>query len=710
MRFDQLCNRFGVWLFGLLPVAVLADAYYIPGATWNAAGTMCEMSGVYGRTAAEAVALHFPAHNEATGLDCLSNPCCCPATPAGFDETAFYELSACGGTVPYRYRIYRLLDPKNPPACAADGASGRGGGVSSTAGNPVNVATGNKHQAEVDLSMPEIGLSFVRYYNSNAAYSDDYGTSQDVGELWRTGYSAALLVLADGSADPNSTLPAPVIKARRPDGRLVTFTRTSGQWVSEADIHMSLAETASGYAITAPNGVTEEYEPYANGKARLARIVRPNGMAQTLAYNAAGQLESVTGPFGHTLRFTYTGGRLATLTGPGGQTHTYAYDANANLEYVYYPDGSTDTWLNNPYRRYHYEKPGHTFALTGISDSLNGQEVRYATFNYDARGRATLSHHAGNAERVDIAYNDADGTRTVRNSRDIPSTYTTVSQLGVELVTGIAGPGCSTCGKGEESSYYDPATNNLMYRRDGASVIKYGEYDTSGNYHCRVEGIGPGDTTDLALDSCAFDPAASPDARIIRYSYSQLFRGKTTRITGPSVYPGAARVTTHAYDSFGNRTLERIQGFRPDGMPVVRETRWTYGGPNPGDCPESEAPFHQLCRIDGPRTDVSDITTLRYWPFDPGAASHGPDDGRLKEIEDANGKLVRHDIHYTDTGKVWYEYDANGVMTAYEYYPGSDRLKRVEVAATAGTQYTEWTYLDTGEVTTITMGDGVAAA
>ncbi len=558
--------------------------------------------------------------------------------------------------------------------------------------------------------MPEIGLSFTRFYSSSKVYSDDFIQTQSVGGQWRTNYSASLVVLADSTTDPNSSLPNPVVKARRANGQLLTFNKIAGQWVSDADIHISLSETAVGYAMVLLDGVTEEYDLYSNGKARLVSIAKPDGKSQLLTYNASNQLELVTGPYGHLLQFTYVGGFLKTMNDPAGQVYTYTYGANGNLEYVYYPDGSSDTYTNNPYRRYHYEKPATPVALTGISDWVNNLEVRYATFDYDSQGRAITSYHTGNTQRVDVSYNDVNGARTVTNSKGTASTYSTTSQLGIELVTNVSGPGCSTCGNGDESSYYDPVTNNLMYVEESVSRTKYGQYDSNGNYHCKVEGVSLIDGTNLTLDQCAFDANASPDARSIYYTYNSSFPGRIETITEASLNAGTSKITTYTYDTFGNRRSEQVAGYSPDGAggwtSISRTSTFKYGGPNPSDCPEADAPFNQLCEIDGPRTDVSDITQYRYWPFDTQAQTHGPNDGRLKEVEEATGVLLRHNLQYTATGKVASEDRPNGLSLSYTYYPGNDRLETLTESDGATSQVTRWTWLATGEVQSITTADG----
>jgi RHS repeat-associated protein len=412
-----------------------------------------------------------------------------------------------------------------------------------------------------------------------------------------------------------------------------------------------------------PAGETELY----NTAGKLQSITDTRGNTQTLTYDAQGRLDRVDTNTGEYLVFGYdSNNRISMLTDHANRTWTYRYDTAGNLEYVDNPDGTT--------KRYHYEDTRFPHALTGITDERG---IRYATYGYDDQGRANLSTHAGNAQRVDIVYN-TDGTRTVTNSRGHASSYDTVEQLGVALVTNIAGPGCSTCGTGNSSYDYDPATNNLLSKTENGITTQYGNYDTKGQYAYRIEAAG------------------TPEQRRTDYSYDARFYNKITSLTEPSVAPGQAKTTAYAYDDWGNRISETVSGFRPDGTPVSRTTTWTYDGP-----------LHQLSQVDGPRSDVADITTYDYYPDDSG---QGANRAQLMRVTDATGTALRDAIQYTTTGKVLSESRPNGLTLAYTYYPGNDRLHTLTESAAGVSRVTRWTYLPTGEVETITQGDGTPEA
>jgi len=345
---------------------------------------------------------------------------------------------------------------------------------------------------------------------------------------------------------------------------------------------------------------------------------------------------------------------------------TYRYDTNNNLEFVDNPDGTT--------KQYHYEDVNFPNALTGITDERG---LRFATWAYDSQGRAILSTHANNAERVDIVYSP-DGTRTVTDSRGFISLYGTTTLNGVALVSDVTGPGCASCGDGNTSNTYDPANNNLLSKTENGLTTAFANYDTNGN---------PGTMTE------AFGTA---NARTTDYSYDPRFRSKVTLKTEPSVCATGNKATATAYDAFGNATGITVAGFTPNCTAVSRTTTFQYNGP-----------LNQLTQIDGPRTDASDLTTFTYYPND---ATQGDNRGRLQRVVGPTGIMLRDNIQYTATGKVLSETRPNGLTLSFTYYAGNDRLQTLTENDGSQSRVTRWTYLATGEVQTITQADGTPAA
>ncbi|MFV1998688.1 MAG: DUF6531 domain-containing protein, partial [Acidiferrobacterales bacterium] len=389
----------------------------------------------------------------------------------------------------------------------------RGKPESCPVGNPVNIGIGNKFQREQDvLTGSPGGLGFVRYYNSNGSLSPIA-----IGANWILNYAQALFFTTN------------VITATRKDGKTNRFFPHEGGWKPNLDVEDTLEEikdnggVTTGWRYTTPDNTAELYDT----DGVLQSITDLRGNTQTLTYNAtSGLLERVDTNTGEFLIFGYDAqNRIASISDHSTLTRvwSYRYDAIGNLEFVDNPDGTT--------KQYHYEDISFPNALTGITDERG---IRYATWAYDVQGRAALSTHAGNAQRVDITYNDTDGTRTVTNSLSQPSSYATLVLSGVSLVSDVIGPGCATCGDGDTSTQFD-AGSNVLSKTDNGITTAYGNYDSKGQYGYRIEAQG------------------TAEERRTDYSYDPRFFNKITSITEPSVFPGNSKVTSYTYDDFGNR-------------------------------------------------------------------------------------------------------------------------------------------------------------
>jgi YD repeat-containing protein len=242
----------------------------------------------------------------------------------------------------------------------------------------------------------------------------------------------------------------------RSNGKKYIFKKTVNAYTADADINDKLVElkdasgNRTGWQYTTGDQEVETYD--VNGK--LLFMTDRDGLTQSLTYSntstpttiapAAGLLIRVTDSFGHQLNFTYdASSRIKTLTDPAGGLYRYAYDANNNLASVTYPDGTSKT--------YHYENTAFPHALTGITDE-NGN--RFATYTYDAQGRATSTEHAGGAERASLTYN-ADGT-TVTDALNTARTYHFQTILGVVKSKGQSQPGGSGCARQRRRSAMTP--------------------------------------------------------------------------------------------------------------------------------------------------------------------------------------------------------------------------------------------------------------
>jgi YD repeat-containing protein len=276
-----------------------------------------------------------------------------------------------------------------------------------SAGNPINFATGNKYETEIDLDLsgPGLPLRFVRYYNSQREQDGFFGYG------WTGSFSEALAVETGK------------IILREADGREVHFPDDgAGTFVSEADRVRTINPETGGYLLAEPDGKTLSFDT----AGKLLRIADRNGNTQTVTYDMNDRIASVADNFGRQLIFTPDiDGRLAILTTPVGD-FDYTY-ADGNLTAATKPDATT--------RQYRYEDANDPRNLTGI---VNENQVLYARFTYDDQDRATGSEYIGGSHGASITYN-SDLTRRVTDGRGNATEFTLDARHGMGRVASSTG-------------------------------------------------------------------------------------------------------------------------------------------------------------------------------------------------------------------------------------------------------------------------------
>jgi len=535
--------------------------------------------------------------------------------------------------------------------------------------NPSNVATGNKYELVTDYVSADGQLKLVRAYNSMGS-----GSGRRFGPNWTDHYERRL------------TFNGQVVRAQRPDGRIIRFT-SSGTTYSIFDLGGERLEpkldgggATVGYLLT-DDDANEADEYDLNGV--LQSISNRAGLKQTMTYSDGttppsiapkpGLLIRVTDAFGRQLNFTLDSeGKILTAQDPAGQTYTYSYNpTHHNVSQVLHPGNKT--------RIYHYENTTFTWLLTGITDE-NGD--RYATWGYDSLGRANLSEHAGHANRIELTFNA--GITNVRYFVSYPSVYadrtlTFAIKRGLSQNTGITGAVCPECGpasrtydaNGYPASSTDWSGNRTCFKTDSARALEL----------VRGEGL----TAACPADLSTWTPTGGTVQRKINTEWHPTWR-LPTKICEPK------RITTLAYDTKGNLTSRSVQATNdaqgalgcsaaPIGTPRTWTSTYTYGTTNP-------AVATQIV-VNGPRTDVVDTATYVY--EEP--------TGNLLSVTNAVGHqttLGNYDAH----GKPRQVTDPNGLVTTLVW----DERQRL-LSRTVGSQVTGYTYDGVGQLTRITLPD-----
>ena len=552
-------------------------------------------------------------------------------------------------------------------------------------GNPVNPANGNKTE-RLTLYRGLNGFDLTLTFNTQ---DDDVS---HFGARWRDSFERRIYTFGTSAV------------AYRPDGKGLQFTASGSAWLADAGTNDQLTALRDaggaliGWQLSVADG--DELETY-DAAGRLLTVRSRAGLVQTLTYSdgttgpnggvyldivgqqppqaiPAGWLIRATDNFGRSLAFAYDStARIARITDPAGGVYQLGYDSYRNLVSIAFPDGKTKT--------FQYNEPANTsgtflnHALTGITDE-NGD--RFATFKYDTKGRAVSTEHAGGVERYSLTYN-TDGSTTVTDPLGTARTYGFQTVLNVYKNGGITGAACPSCGPSAQT--FD-ANGNTISRTDWNGTVTNYAYDTARN-----------------VETSRTEAAGTPQARTISTQWHATLR-LPTRIAEP------LRVTTYVYNGDGGTTC----GLQADGVtPVqgvlcsktVQATTDTTGaagfGATTSGLPRTWTYTYNVngsvLTIDGPRTDVADVTTYTYY------ANNDPDLGKRGNVATVTNALGQATsiTAYNAHGQPLTIADPNGLTTTLAY----DARQRL-VSRAVGSETTMYGYDAAGQLTRVTLPDG----
>ncbi len=487
-------------------------------------------------------------------------------------------------------------------------------------GNPIDVATGNKFQREVDIR--GVGdLEFVRYYNAAAT-----GHDSNLGDQWTYTFSGKITVSGD------------YIELLRDDGRLIDFKISGEVWVPVVARYGYISRGEGGVYIWRDevNRITTTY--FADG--RIKSVLYPDGRAQYAIYSPEGLITRLLDSKGRFIDFVYDGDRLSSISA-GAEVVRYHRDAQGHLAEVEYQGGAR--------RKYAYVTGAPSYVFPWASAALlasitNENNEVLASYTYGPAG-ANRTQHAGAYDRYDVVNSSSVGDSVVTSGSGLlKSTYSFTASDGIPEVSKIVEQ-CQDCGifavTTTRTFVRDP-NHNLVSESDvnGRSVLS--QYDSVGR---KVE--------EHRYDaSGAITGSESSE-------YSQF--GVTQRVsfdTAGVPYERAA----WKYDGAGRLTEDALTSV--DG--VVSRTSYQY-------CDEASrisgvCSANELIKIDGPRSDVSDIVELQYYISDsPGCSSLGCDfrRGDLKRIIDGVGKDTAY-LSYDLWGMPKKVRETGGLVTEFE--------------------------------------------
>ena len=552
--------------------------------------------------------------------------------------------------------------------CVQDSPKGKGPCVDCenlARANPVNIGSGNKYQSETVYRAASGQLELVLFYNSQAGTS--YFESMAFGTHWSVRYLAAVRDSGQG-----------IVAVHRPDGRDLQFRApaSGNPYPGDADIAGRLEKLTDGpgnligWRYTASEG--DEVEEF-DAAGKLLLIRNRAGLQQAMTYSsagtpasiapAAGLLIAVTDSFGRQLGFTYNAQRrVNSMTDPAGGQYLFEYDGSGgpagagNLTKLTFPDTKTRVYFYKEAAQINggaacsSPSPVLNNALTGLSDE---NDSRYATWTYDCQARVTSSVHALGVGLYSFNY----GTGTSTAYLDSLGTSRSAGlqrTLGVARGTGTTQPAANGSGTVSTSATYD-ANGNIASRTDWNGNQTIYAFDPARN-----------------LEISRTEANGTPQQRTTSTDWHPTFR-LPTQIVEP------LRTTTSVYDADGAQCGARGALCSRSVQATSGATRtWTYTYNANG----------QVLTVNGPRSDVSDLTTYTY-----------DAQGNVASITNAAGHVTSITV-YNAHGQPLTIVDPNGMTTTLGYDPRQRLTSR-----NSGGEVTSYDYDGVGQLSKVTLPD-----
>jgi YD repeat-containing protein len=378
--------------------------------------------------------------------------------------------------------------------------------------------------------------------------------------------------------------------------------------------------------------------------------------------------------------------RIVKLIDPAGGVFLYGYSAStryANLTSVTYPDGHQ--------REYRYNEAAQTggadlpYALTGIVDE-NGQ--RFATYSYNSLGRAIQTVHdfgGSNADRYQLTYNTPAVQTTITDPLGTVRTSGFQTILGMVKNTTQTQPAAAATGSATRTTSYD-ANGNVASRTDwNGNVTNFPSYDLARN-----------------LETSRTEASGTPQARTISTQWHPTFR-LPAKIAEP------LRITSYVYNGDGGASC----GVQADGTTLVpgvlcsktiQPTSDATGaagfGATSAGTPRTWSYTYNangsVLTMDGPRTDVGDVTTTTYYPNNDADFSKR---SNVATITNALGHVTSITA-YNAYGQPLTIVDPNGLTTTLAY-----DLRQRLTSRSVGGELTSYDYDGVGQLTKVTLPD-----
>lgn len=459
-------------------------------------------------------------------------------------------------------------------------------------GNPINVRTGVKIESATDYAVSgKSQLSVKRGYSSSKSANKRGWQFTIANQALRvSGNYVKLTGRSNSNYLFNCSNTAP-------------SNCNAQQLIGQSNKYFGykLSNLVDGYSLTLASGAVELY----NLRGQLTSITSSQGSKLTYSYQA--NSTTVTDEFNQQITLTTNNdnlviqaatpvgnfiydydefNRLTTVTQPDSSTIGYRYDEATHSTVQYYQSldqtCSGDDYLTVPECKTLVKDLG---LLTGKIDE-KGQ--RYASWHYDDKQRAYKSEHGTGIDATTINFISEQGEAGTNDSGEaisLPRVRETISPLGFRTRTTFRSPSAQ---RAEKVEIFD-VSNNLI------STESY-SYDSNGYEasYSDVNGLNTQYTRySDGREYSRIENAGTADARTINTRYSGS-TNKPTQITTPETRINISYINHNSGLLVSQQTTTDLSTNKQ------RITKFTYNTQG------------QLLTIDGPRNDVSDITTFEY--------------------------------------------------------------------------------------------------
>lgn len=600
--------------------------------------------------------------------------------------------------------------PQGPDSrpCNSDGCcKGNSQGSNGTGfGDPIWTYDGSLYLSYTDLTVgANFPIQFTRRYDSRSEYDSS------VGYGWSHNYDKRLFEYPDGS-----------IMIRTGCGSRSRYVYSGGAYVSPADgaTGQLLALGGGGYQFLYRDGARDIYD----ARGYLAARIAANGWQQELIYDERNRLpligtsrravdpnkpmlvayqprlvriveKTLSGqPTGYALDLQYsdTTGRLTKIVANDGREVNFTHDVHqgatrGNLVAV--------AGLTDYSQAFAYADANDQHNVTSITDGTGAVTV---VNTYNTLDKVTRQNQG---ETVWTFAYPAANTTTVTETVDLGSTTSTRTSTQIFNPGGYLGKEVDALGNEVRYTYDgngDQTRTELWEKQaDGSfALLKAIDSTYNGQSQKLTESVTL-DSGEVVTTSWTYNYGWVASQQVVSSASPQVFRTEFAFVLSQGRPIAISQVRRRKDDgSFATTTYGYCTGT-------------DISDPNAG-CPDRRL----VKQIDGPRTDVNDVVTVRYYTStETGGCAAGAEPchrlGDRKEIENALGQKVEF-LRYDGAGRPTKIRDANGVVAEMVYHPRGwlqqQIVRGADDAATTDDQITTYTADARGNATRVTTPDG----